>query len=1146
MQRFGQSVGNVKEQIDRTAAATSALTASFARMGHFTAGALGLREIGQASDSIKDLDARLQLFEKSSEKAASAFKGIFAIAQETGSGLEDVADLYGKFARNADVLNLSQERTLGITRTITQAMAVAGGASASAQAAIVQFGQGLASGVLRGDELRSVMEQAPALADAIARGMGRTTSELKTMGEQGLITVSEIIAALEKMRGEIESQFALMPQTIGRALTRIRNEYLLYVKDSEAIGVATNTVVAALSLMMRYFDEGATAAGLLAAVMAGRYAAAKVAAARATLEQVQAEQAARAAAVESTAVALRRAQAEQQAALIAQSRAREAVAAAQVEAEAANAAAVATAAALQSETRARQAAAVAAAANVRAEIEGNRERLASSLATARQEIAARWAQFAETKLIIQQEIALEKVRLQAQINDIGRTARLRELAALSQQLSAVERQMAEQSSAIAKARAAEQAALAQQDARIAKARQVEQNVITAQDAKIVAARVAGEKAVEQAATAGSARVVAARTAETAATEAAAAATLGLRGAQAAATTATAAAATGVGVFGAAIAALGGPVGALITVLSLAGAAWFAFGNSAETAGEKALATAKRVEEAKQRIDRQKKFGSGDAADFREEIQRLEALIARDEKLLEANASEPDPDFMAVGVTRRLAQTRALLEENRRYLDEIEKQEGAIADGIAGLGGAAWRRFMENSDFATAAQKDLQKFNDLSKAYVAAIAEIRKAKPDGDPLATPEGMQALERYKAKLQELQAEMQKTAIASQQKLRDALVDAMQDGAAEAKKLKVEIADLLAKAAAIRAGVAGAGAKAQDRRDRGLSDADRETENYRRAKDALDEAERQDLYARNAALDGRAEKAQEHARRAAEFLAQASAAADKLQDNDSATVALFERIAEAEASALETEAAQKQRQMQDIQAQAAAQAQELSNLEARIAALKGEAATVHVQAETTEAMTGIEAVKTAVEALPDLKVIEIEFRSTGTAPDAGDLPGIWNAAQNGFAGGGWTGSGNKYDVAGLVHAEEFVNRREVVRQPGARNFLELFNRVGMRALEIWRNGYASGGLVQRLRAAGGMLSSALGGTSLPVRSGLGGDAIQTVLSSTAGRFDSDRTPLVLDFGPLGRYETSAAGDVAEGLQRTLRMAVLRRGSRR
>ena len=72
-----------------------------------------------------------------------------------------------------------------------------------------------------------------------------------------------------------------------------------------------------------------------------------------------------------------------------------------------------------------------------------------------------------------------------------------------------------------------------------------------------------------------------------------------------------------------------------------------------------------------------------------------------------------------------------------------------------------------------------------------------------------------------------------------------------------------------------------------------------------------------------------------------------------------------------------------------------------------------------------------------------------------------IANAASVGFATGGWTGPGEKYQVAGVVHADEFVHRREVVRQPGALPFLYDFNRRGMAALDDWR-GYADGGHVR------------------------------------------------------------------------------------
>ena len=502
LRRFGQGVGDIKQQVDQTKSAAESLATSFARLGSVTAGAFGVREVLRASDAVKQIDGRLKIFEGSADKAGSAFKGIFAIAQESGAGLENVADLYGRFARNAGELGLSQERVLGLTRTISQAMATAGGASASAEAAVIQFGQALGSGVLRGEELNSVLEQAPALAEAIAKGMGRTTGELKAMGEQGLITVPQIISALEKMRGEIEAQFSLMPQTAAQGFARLRNEYLVFVRDSAAVNGAVNGAVGGLSLLAKNFDLVATAAGAYAAVVVGRVIAAKVQAAAATFEQLRAEQAARVANAGAAQEAMRRAAAEQQSAQMALSAARAATASAQ------------------------------------AQVAADRARLASTAA------------------LIRGEIELEKTRLAAQINDIGRAARLRELAALSLQLAATQ---------------------------------------------------AAEAKVGQG-------LVAVRAAETAATEAAAAAKLSYAGATNAAAVATGAAATGARFAGLALAALGGPIGALITLLSLAGLAWVSFGDKAESAADKAEATAKRVEETMRRMDREKRFGKGEGAD----------------------------------------------------------------------------------------------------------------------------------------------------------------------------------------------------------------------------------------------------------------------------------------------------------------------------------------------------------------------------------------------------------------------------------------------------------------------------------------------------------------------------------------------------
>lgn len=197
--------------------------------------------------------------------------------------------------------------------------------------------------------------------------------------------------------------------------------------------------------------------------------------------------------------------------------------------------------------------------------------------------------------------------------------------------------------------------------------------------------------------------------------------------------------------------------------------------------------------------------------------------------------------------------------------------------------------------------------------------------------------------------------------------------EATAEATQLRGEIANLLAEAASVRNGTAGAGAKAEDRRSRGLSDADREALNWRNADAAATEAQRNATFAQNAAIDGRAQQAQQYAARAAQLIQQASSYADKLKD-DTDAANMFDRIAEAEARAIEAQAAVKQRQLQDIEAASASQAQQLSQLETRLQQLRDAVTTVKVDASVDPATAALDQVKTALAALPDLKTITVE----------------------------------------------------------------------------------------------------------------------------------------------------------------------------
>ncbi|MDQ8763842.1 tape measure protein, partial [Acinetobacter baumannii] len=119
-----------------------------------------------------------------------------------------------------------------LTETVSKAVAISGASAEAADAALVQFGQALASGTLRGEELNSVMEQTPALAKAIAKGMGITVGELRSVAAEGKITSQEIVKALKNVQDEVDALFAKTDITIGQSLTLLNNEITKFVGEA--------------------------------------------------------------------------------------------------------------------------------------------------------------------------------------------------------------------------------------------------------------------------------------------------------------------------------------------------------------------------------------------------------------------------------------------------------------------------------------------------------------------------------------------------------------------------------------------------------------------------------------------------------------------------------------------------------------------------------------------------------------------------------------------------------------------------------------------------------------------------------------------------------------------------------------------------
>ncbi len=273
----GDSLDKLAKKGGKAEKATDDLTNSFG--GLKTAlGALGLafsiNELGQMADTYKNIQGKLGLVTSGTAELAFVNGKLFDIAQRTRSEFEAVTDLYGSLARSTKNLGTSQQDLLQVTETINQALIVSGANASSSEAALRQLGQGFASGALRGDELNSVLENTPRLAQAIADGMGKTVGELRKLGAEGAITGEAVLEALKSQRATIEAEFATMPTTISQSFTVLSNEVLKFVGEADSATGASSLVAAGIKKIAENIDKLALAVEVISVAIGIRMVAA--------------------------------------------------------------------------------------------------------------------------------------------------------------------------------------------------------------------------------------------------------------------------------------------------------------------------------------------------------------------------------------------------------------------------------------------------------------------------------------------------------------------------------------------------------------------------------------------------------------------------------------------------------------------------------------------------------------------------------------------------------------------------------------------------------------------------------------------------------------------------------------------------------
>jgi len=244
--------------------AVNALVAAMAAVGV----GLSVKGLADAADSYTNLSARINIATSEGGDFTSAMAGVHQVALATNSSLDATAGLFTRLNTVGKEMGMTQQQALDLTKTVTQAIQIGGGSAQASEAAITQFIQAMQGGVLRGEEFNSIMENGYGLAEALARGLGVTTGELRKMAENGELTSERVVKAVQSQATQIQETYNQFPTTISNALQKISTQWQILIGEMDQANGSSATVANALSviadnlgILKVFFDDVAEGVG---------------------------------------------------------------------------------------------------------------------------------------------------------------------------------------------------------------------------------------------------------------------------------------------------------------------------------------------------------------------------------------------------------------------------------------------------------------------------------------------------------------------------------------------------------------------------------------------------------------------------------------------------------------------------------------------------------------------------------------------------------------------------------------------------------------------------------------------------------------------------------------------------------------------
>jgi tape measure domain-containing protein len=231
-----------------SAIATAMRELSGVRLG-FVGVAAGVTAFAQMASSAQDMKSALRPLFETQQELNVAWKQTIQIANESRTALQPVVDLYARLTLAGRQAGLTQQQITKTVDVAAKAAKLSGGTRASQEAALYQFSQGIGSGNLGGEELRSVREGAIRLAKALADGMGKGVADLKKLGTEGKLNAKVLADALASQAARIDAELAKLPQTLSSGTARLGTAFTEYINQVDEASGVTRAVSESMVLL---------------------------------------------------------------------------------------------------------------------------------------------------------------------------------------------------------------------------------------------------------------------------------------------------------------------------------------------------------------------------------------------------------------------------------------------------------------------------------------------------------------------------------------------------------------------------------------------------------------------------------------------------------------------------------------------------------------------------------------------------------------------------------------------------------------------------------------------------------------------------------------------------------------------------------